>query len=125
MSLEHGKLDKQISMYIKINHRIQISQKTQKRKVLEKPVPLYNLCFKQSKCNFDIKEIFILEVVIGQGEVQIKDKNVKTVKEWKTPTMIKEVESFLKFVNFYQCFIKNFSYTTKLLDELKDKKKYE
>ena len=39
--------------------------------------------------------------------------------------MIKEVKSFLEFVNFYQCFIKNFSYTTKLLNELKDKKKYE
>ena len=28
-------------------------------------------------------------------------------------------------MNFYQCFIKNFSYITKLLNELKDKKKYE
>ena len=54
----------------------------------------------------------------------MKDKNAKTIKEQKTPTMIKEVESFLEFVNFYQCFIKNFSYITKLLNELKDKKKY-
>ena len=38
--------------------------------------------------------------------------------------MIKEVESFLEFVNFYQCFIKNFSYTTKHLNKSKDKKKY-
>ena len=72
-------------MYVGINHRIQISQKTQKRKVFKKPVPLHNLCFKQSKCDFDTKEIFILEVVVRQEKVQMKDKNVKTVKEWKIP----------------------------------------
>ena len=77
----HEKLDKQISVYVEINYRIQISQKTQKRKVLKKPVSLYNLCFKQSKCDFDTKEIFILEVVVGQGKVQMKDKNAKTIKE--------------------------------------------
>jgi len=76
---EHRKLDEQISVYIGMNHRIQISQ-TQKRKVLEKPVPLHNFCFKQSKCDFYTKEIFILEVVVRQEKVQMKDKNVKTVK---------------------------------------------
>ena len=36
-------------------------------KVVEK----YNLCFKQSKYNFDAKEIPILGVVVRQGEVQM------------------------------------------------------
>ena len=35
---------------------------------------------------------------------------------------IKEVESFLGFVNFYQRFIQNFSYTAKPLNDLKEKK---
>ena len=46
----------------------------------------------------------------------------KAVKEWKTPTRIKDMESFLGFANFYQYFIQNFSHTAKLLNELKDKK---
>ena len=37
---------------------------------------------------------------------------------------IKEVESFLGFVNFYQRFIQNFSYTVKPLNDLKEKKKW-
>ena len=37
---------------------------------------------------------------------------------------IKEVESFLRFVNFYRRFIQNFSHMAKPLDELKGKKKW-
>ena len=40
-------------------------------------------------------------MVVGRDEVQIKNNKVKAVKEWKTPTKIKEVESFLGFTNFY------------------------
>ena len=45
------------------------------------------------------------------------------MKEWKTPTKIKEVESFLGFANFYQRFIQNFIHTAKSLNELKGNKK--
>ena len=54
----------------------------------------------------------------------MKIDKVKAVKEWKTPTKIKEVESFLGFANFYRQFIKNFSHTAKLLNELKGKKEW-
>jgi len=80
-----------------------------------------NLCFKWSKCDFNIKEILILGVVVGQGQVQMENEKVKTVKKWKTLTKIKEVESFLEFANFYQQFIKNLNYIAKLLNELKGK----
>ena len=38
---------------------------------------------------------------------------------------VKDIESFLGFVNFYKQFIQNFSYTAKLLNELKGKKEWE
>ena len=82
----------------------------------------YNLCFKWLKYDFKIEEILILRVVVEQGQVQMKNEKVKAVKEWKTPTKIKEVESFLEFVNFYQQFIKNFSHIARPLNELKGKK---
>jgi len=41
----------------------------------------YNLCFKQLKCNFNVEEILILEVVVEQGEVQMENDKIKTVKE--------------------------------------------
>ena len=44
----------------------------------------HNLCFKQLKCDFNVKEIPILEIVVGRGEVQIENNKVKVVKKWKT-----------------------------------------
>jgi len=53
-----------------------------------------------------------------------ENDKVKAVKKWKTLTKIKEVESFLEFINFYKCFIKNFSHIAKYLNELKGKKEW-
>ena len=84
----------------------------------------HNLYFKQSKCDFNIEEILILGVIVGKGQVQMETNKVKAVKEWKTPTKIKEVESFLRFANFYRRFIKNFSHMAKSLNKLKGKKEW-
>ena len=69
-----------------------------------------------------MEEISILGVIVGKGQVQMETDKVKAVKEWKTPTKIKEVESFLRFTNFYKQFIKNFSYMARPLNKLKGKK---
>jgi len=82
----------------------------------------HNLCFKQSKCNFNMEEIPILEVIVGKGQVKIEQEKIKAVKEWKTLMKTKDVESFLGFVNFYRQFIQNFSHIAKLLNKLKRKK---
>ena len=66
-------------------------------KIVEK----HNLCFKWSKCDFNIEEIPILEVIVGKGQVKMEQEKIKAVKEWKTSTKIKDVKSFLGFVNFY------------------------
>jgi len=54
----------------------------------------------------------------------MEQDKIKVVKEWKTLTKIKEVESFLGFANFYRRFIQNFSHMAKPLNELKGKKKW-
>ena len=89
-------------------------------KIVEK----HNLYFKWSKCDFNMEEIPILEVIVGKGQVKMEQEKIKAVKEWKTPIKIKDVESFLRFANFYWHFIQNFSHTTRLLNELKDKKEW-
>ena len=50
---------------------------TQFLKIVEK----HNLCFKQSKCDFDVKEIPILGIVTRRGEVYMENNKVKAVKE--------------------------------------------
>ena len=79
----------------------------------------HNLYFKQSKCNFNTTEIPILGIQVRNGEVQMEEEKVKAIKEWKTPTKVKDVESFLGFANFYQWFIKNFSHIAVPLNWLK------
>jgi len=66
-------------------------------KIVEK----HNLYFKQLKCDFNMEEIPILGVVVGKGQVKMEQKKIKVVKEWKTPTRVKDVKSFLGFANFY------------------------
>jgi len=61
----------------------------------------HNLCFKRSKCDFDMEEIPILGVVVGRGQVKMEQEKIKAINEWKTLTKVKDVESFLRFTNFY------------------------
>ena len=46
-----------------------------------KIVERHNLCFKRLKCDFNIKEIPILGVVVGRVQVQMEIDKVKAVKE--------------------------------------------
>ena len=66
-----------------------------------KIVERHNLCFKRSKCDFNMEEITILGVIVEKGQVKMKQEKIKAVKEWRTPTKVKDVESFLGFTNFY------------------------
>ena len=84
----------------------------------------HNLCFKRSKYDFNMEEIPILGVVVSKGQVKMEQEKIKVVKEWKTLTKIKDVESFLGFANFYRRFIHNFSHTARPLNELKGKKEW-
>ena len=54
----------------------------------------------------------------------MEQEEIKAVKEWKTPTRVKDVKSFLGFANFYRQFIHNFSHTARPLNELKGKKEW-
>ena len=61
----------------------------------------HNLYFNQSKYNFNMEEISILRVIMGKEQVKIEQEKIKAVKEWKMPIKVKDVESFLRFANFY------------------------
>ncbi len=43
---------------------------------------------------------------------------VKAIVNWATSTNLKEIQDFVNFVNFYQCFIKNFLKLVKLFTQL-------
>ena len=72
-------------------------QTTRFLKIVEK----HNLCFKQLKYDFNMEEIPILGVIVGKEQVKMEQEKIKAVKEWKMPTKVKDIESFLRFANFY------------------------
>ena len=41
----------------------------------------HNLCFKRLKCDFNMEEILILEVIVGKGQVKMEQEKIKAVKE--------------------------------------------
>ena len=58
-----------------------------------------DLYIKPEKCKWKIREVVFLEVVIGL-EV-IKMEKVKGVLEWLTPKCVKNIQKFLRLVNYY------------------------
>src|ERR1700761_9484522 len=85
-------------------------------KVLERLVKL-DLYLKPSKCQFEVRKIEFLGVVLKGGTVTMDLIKVAGVQDWKTPKNVKDVHSFLGFCNFYRQFIKGFSQIAKPLNE--------
>src|SRR5258708_112016 len=73
------------------------------------------LFLKPEKCKFEQKEVKYLRLVISKDHVAMDLTKVHGVMEWPTPTKVKEVHSFLGFVNFYRKFICDFSNVTRPL----------
>src|SRR5258706_14720519 len=69
----------------------------------------WRLFLKPEKCKFEQKEVEYLRLIILKDHVAMDLMKVHGVTEWLTPTKVKEVQSFLGFVNFYWKFICNFS----------------
>src|SRR5258708_3577034 len=69
----------------------------------------WRLFLKPEKCKFEQKEVEYLGLVISKDHVAMDPTKVCRVMEWLTPIKVKEVQSFLGFVNFYWKFIHDFS----------------
>jgi reverse transcriptase-like protein/integrase-like protein len=69
----------------------------------------HDLFLKAKKCSFHKKQVEYLEVIIGQGKVEIDPVKVEGIVKWPIPATVKDVCSFLGFCNFYCSFIANFS----------------
>ncbi len=72
----------------------------------------HRLFLKPEKCKFECQEIDYLGLVVSKDHVGMDPVKVQGVMDWPIPTRVKEVQSFLRFINFYQQFIWNFSEIT-------------
>jgi hypothetical protein len=65
----------------------------------------HNLYFKSEKCTFHAPSIDYLGVIIEKGMTHMDPIKIAGIKNWPTPTKVKEVHFFLGFSNFYRPFI--------------------
>jgi len=61
------------------------------------------------KCEFNVEETVFLEVIVSKLNLRMNFSKVTVIVSWITSINLKEIQSFVKFVNFYRRFIKNFS----------------
>ncbi|KAL4020675.1 hypothetical protein IC575_019456 [Cucumis melo] len=67
------------------------------------------LYIKLEKCSFAKQEVKFLGHWIKEGKLMMDNAKVRAILEWKAPTKIPELRSFLGFVNYYWRFIKGYS----------------
>ena len=61
----------------------------------------YNLCLKPEKCEFKRTWIEYLRVIVSEGTVEMDPVKVSGVLEWPELRNNREVQSFVRFINFY------------------------
>lgn len=63
----------------------------------------------------------ILGVIVGNGKIRMDPVKVAGVRNWQAPQSVKDVQSFLGFLNFYRRFIPNFGHHARPLTRLTQK----
>jgi len=69
----------------------------------------HDLYVKPEKCEWKVREVGFLGVVIGPDGIKMEKEKVRGVLEWPTPKCVKDVQKFLGLVNYYRRFVKDFA----------------
>ena len=70
------------------------------------------------KCKFNVEETVFLEIIVLELNLCMNFSKVTVIVSWITSINLKEIQSFMRFVNFYRCFIKNFLKLVKSFTQL-------
>ncbi len=70
------------------------------------------------KCKFNVEETVFLEIIVSELDLRMNLSKVTVIVSWTTLINLKEIQSFVRFVNFYRCFIKNFLKLVKSFTQL-------
>ena len=54
-----------------------------------------------NKCEFSVTQVKYLGLIISTNVISMNPEKVQTILHWETPTLVKDVQAFLEFSNFY------------------------
>jgi len=69
----------------------------------------YRMAISLEKSVFHVKEVDFLRYLVATDRVTMNENKVESIKLWKAPASVKDIQMFIGFANFYRHFIKNFS----------------
>ncbi len=92
----------------KKKHTQHVHQILKRLKVVELQIDI-------KKCEFSVIKIKYLSLIIIIHEIKMNSEKINVIMNWAASQDIKDVQSFLSFINFYRRFIKKFF---KLIDSL-------
>ena len=75
------------------------------------------------KCEFGVTKTRYLGFIVKTDGICVDPDKIETIKDWKPPTNVKQIQSFLGFCNFYRRFIRNFGVIARPLNQLTHKNK--
>jgi len=73
------------------------------------------------KCTFEATEVDYLGMIISEDQIKMDPAKLEGIKDWPSPTTVKQVRSFLGFGNFYRKFIGHYADIAQPLNDLTKK----
>src|SRR5258708_31992450 len=70
------------------------------------------------KCKFHTDTVESLGFILSPKGLQMDPTKVSAIQDWPEPWKVQDVQAFLRFTNFYQRFIHNYSEMTRPLNHL-------
>ena len=85
-----------------------------------------NIMLNSKKSKFSRNEITFLRTIISDKRLRMEIQKMKAIYKWPALKMVKKVQVFLGFANYYWWFIRNYSwYTTPLMKLIKKDQAFE
>src|SRR5258708_27506796 len=81
----------------------------------------HDLYLKPKKCIFHSSSVNYLGVILEKGVTRMDPVKILGIRDWPTPTKVRDVCSFLGFCNFYRAFIRGFAHLGHPLNKLTHK----
>ena len=90
-------------------------------RVVIETLRMEQLYAKRSKCQFLLREVSFLRHIVSEVGIRVDPSKIEMILEWKPPSNVMEVRSFLGLAGYYRRFVKGFSMTSAPMTRLLQK----